>query len=479
MSGTRCNTRLGFQALLGSVSVTNNDFANTTEGSETVTDGVFENTTDGAELSSGTLTVGKTFKITAQDGEDFTADGSPDNVVGTIFTATGTNVTLDANDKVVPVTFTDWTDTADGLAPQTGAFVNEGSAVSSDDCSSDNTGTWTDSGANISLGFDTDHYEITTDANGSVWCHSPVGPVTAGKVYRVSVDIKDGTAAGVTFNISSARQNASAYGGVPENKSVTTIGSWVTETFVINASATVSIGVYLNNIPDLGGNNIEIKNVSLYEVKTLTNKAAWDGSQSVAADIKEDEVCSLATLYKAVFTVSDFSAGFIKIRGPFNSSNNRTTNDTFTEYKVSTSDSVGDEVNIQGSNLFVGAVDDVSVKPVTIDSWISGTGWNPSTDGSTLTEGATKTAGTASDLEIDVSATAQVRYRVSWSRSAGTAGTYTPEIGGTAGTAVNSTATGTQSQDIIATNTGNLKFKADATCDVTIDNVTVQIVNIF
>jgi len=61
-----------------------------------------------AELDSGALTVGTMYEISAQDGEDFTADGAPDNVVGTTFVATGTNVTLDANYKVYPVDIS-WT----------------------------------------------------------------------------------------------------------------------------------------------------------------------------------------------------------------------------------------------------------------------------------------------------------------------------------------------------------------------------------
>jgi len=56
-----------------------------------------------AELSSGTLTAGKMYEISARTDADFTADGAPDNVVGTTFIATGTSVTLDAGDKVYPV----------------------------------------------------------------------------------------------------------------------------------------------------------------------------------------------------------------------------------------------------------------------------------------------------------------------------------------------------------------------------------------
>ncbi len=53
------------------------------------------------ELSSGNLTSGIEYKIIARDDADFTADGAPDNDVGTVFVATGTSVTLDSGDKVV------------------------------------------------------------------------------------------------------------------------------------------------------------------------------------------------------------------------------------------------------------------------------------------------------------------------------------------------------------------------------------------
>jgi len=59
---------------------------------------------EGAELSSGNLTVGVFYRITARTEQDFTADGSPNNTVGTRFLATGTNVTLDVDDKVKSIT---------------------------------------------------------------------------------------------------------------------------------------------------------------------------------------------------------------------------------------------------------------------------------------------------------------------------------------------------------------------------------------
>lgn len=68
-----------------------------------------------------------------------------------------------------------------------------GDAVAEDDMSADNTADWTDDGANISLAFDADHYEITTDAaNKKAWLASK--SVEKGRSYRVQVYLKDGTA---------------------------------------------------------------------------------------------------------------------------------------------------------------------------------------------------------------------------------------------------------------------------------------------
>lgn len=56
----------------------------------------------GTELASGKLTVGTIYIITSYTDANFVSDGAPNNAVGTIFKATGTNVTLDAGDKVKP-----------------------------------------------------------------------------------------------------------------------------------------------------------------------------------------------------------------------------------------------------------------------------------------------------------------------------------------------------------------------------------------
>lgn len=62
--------------------------------------GIIPADTLGSELSSGSLTIGQKYQITARTDADFTADGAADNVVGTQFVATAATVTLDAGDKV-------------------------------------------------------------------------------------------------------------------------------------------------------------------------------------------------------------------------------------------------------------------------------------------------------------------------------------------------------------------------------------------
>lgn len=57
----------------------------------------------GSELSEGHLTVGVWYEITARASVNFTTDGASDNLVGTIFEATGATVTLTATDKVKPI----------------------------------------------------------------------------------------------------------------------------------------------------------------------------------------------------------------------------------------------------------------------------------------------------------------------------------------------------------------------------------------
>jgi len=96
-------------------------------GANLVVDGTFDVVTDDAgELSAGSLTIGRCYKISARVAEDFMADGSPNNVVGTYFNCTATNVTLDANNRVFPVTFDHWVAGSTAVSPQAVAGVLTG-----------------------------------------------------------------------------------------------------------------------------------------------------------------------------------------------------------------------------------------------------------------------------------------------------------------------------------------------------------------
>ena len=118
-------------------------------------------------------------------------------------------------------------------------------------------------------------------------------------------------------------------------------------------------------------------------------------------------------------------------------------------------------------------IDNLSFKPVTFTSWNDAAdGFAPGTDGSgNLTNKANAVAGTASNLEQDVSAVAGGAYVLVFTVTNRTAGSVTPQIGGVDGTARSSDATFTE--EILATGTGNLKFQKDTTFDGSIDTVTI------
>jgi len=96
--------------------------------------------------------------------------------------------------------------------------------------------------------------------------------------------------------------------------------------------------------------------------------------------------------------------------------------------------------------------------------WTKGTGW-------AITTVATKTAGVASDLEQDISVVAATKYFLKYTITR-TGGSLTPQIGGVNGTARSES--GTYTDEITATGTGNLKFQADSSFAGTVDNVSVQ-----
>ena len=131
--------------------------------------------------------------------------------------------------------------------------------LAEDDCASDDTGDWTKS-ASVTLGFDTDHYEIASPDQDAM-IYLPNISLTAGKLYRISFNVKNGTASGCTVK-TFFYDGASQYGA-----DTTTTVSFETVATVFEAAATTSSGQAGVRVDtDLNNNNIEINNFSLKEV---------------------------------------------------------------------------------------------------------------------------------------------------------------------------------------------------------------------
>jgi len=93
---------------------------------------------------------------------------------------------------------------------------------------------------------------------------------------------------------------------------------------------------------------------------TIENgKAKYTNSPS-GQGFTQSNFLTIGKTYKITFTVSDFSLGSVKIRYPFNSSNTITSNGTYTEYGVATSD----DLFFQNVGTTTLSIDNVSVVEV-------------------------------------------------------------------------------------------------------------------
>jgi hypothetical protein len=153
-----------------------------------------------------------------------------------------------------------------------------GSAVLEDDCANDDTADWTKS--DCTLVFDTDHYEIDPS---SVWTNISITAtgLKPGHLYRVGVDLKDGTSASVTIRFHTDGYSSSYK---------TTTASWVTNYSSYWSPDGTSATLYIQ-IPTDPGGNIEMKNFALYEYTsrfTSTYGADW---HRITSTITAERVC--------------------------------------------------------------------------------------------------------------------------------------------------------------------------------------------
>jgi hypothetical protein len=129
--------------------------------------------------------------------------------------------------------------------------------IEEDDCASDDTGDWTL--VRAALAFDTDHYEYSTTGGSNEVMLSSVS-VTAGKLYKISVNVKNGAGSTTTLQLKLFDGTAIL------SPTITTTGSFVTHTFVVEAANTVTNGyVGLSDVTAFA-NDIEFKDFIFTEV---------------------------------------------------------------------------------------------------------------------------------------------------------------------------------------------------------------------
>ena len=143
-----------------------------------------------------------------------------------------------------------------------GYTTTYGTAVVDDDCQSDDTGDWSVAldAVNSTVVFDSDHYELTSDGDANEIFYVGSLTLTKDQLYTLSVDIKDGTESSESINIVSLNSKT-----VESTRTVATTSSNTTHKLVFKATVSTD-GVGIRIPADLAGDNIEIKNVTLYTV---------------------------------------------------------------------------------------------------------------------------------------------------------------------------------------------------------------------
>lgn len=379
-----------FYATSESVTVTNSNFANTTD--------------DIGELSTGNLTVGRTYKISG-GYEDFTGYNETDDPTKVTVGANVITLTAGDRDENYYVTksfgagyFTDFTQWVDVNVT---ALTND--AISAFPC-------WAISNAD-------DDLKDIDDANGdSIFIY--VLRITTDTHYSFIIQNCDGGVATTSSGIVAVAVNTPSY------------------LSITRSSTTMTVQVYSTAALRIAGGAGDVETITLTVVNTAFRYVYGLGSFNNGLTDKDISG-----------TISNLALKQFVDDG-------------------STSQSVNTYFTATSATITLDST--YKVFPVTIDSWTSGTGWNPDT---AMTGKAQATAGTASDLEIDVSASAGT-YTLTYTTAGATTGTLTPQIGGVNGTVVTTENT-TNTVRITATGTGNLKFQKSATWDGTVDAITL------
>jgi len=248
------------------------------------------------------------------------------------------------------------------------AAVTEGVAIVEDDCAADNTG---DHDVNdCTLAFDTDHYEIDYVKNTQHVGFDKVNTITApeGNAYKLSVDVKDGTLAGVTFWF-----DLFTTWGATGYTSTTTAG-WVTHTVYLNAGA--DYDTFFMRVSMTGAGNIEIKNIKLEPI-TLTEWTEGTGwaPQATAVVLTEkankiagtaanlEQSSCTAKRGKTYHIISTLTVTAGSLTTEFGSTNGRALTSTgiHSEYITAIDN---DYIRFKADATFAGTIDDVSISQI-------------------------------------------------------------------------------------------------------------------
>ena len=200
-----------------------------------------------------------------------TITGATSGATGKLITDNGTTtMTLGA----VSGTFQDNEQIGNGAGVTADVNGDAAIGVKNDPMNNDSTGLWTDDGVNITLAFAAVEYTVTTNAaTQRAWIASLA--FTAGHIYKIELDIKDGTAAG---------QDIEGYfddGAAQYGKIETTAAGWASVYWTFECATTTAAGKAGFRIPtSLGGNNIQVRRFSVYEITpccTAADAVALDG----------------------------------------------------------------------------------------------------------------------------------------------------------------------------------------------------------
>lgn len=202
-----------------------------------------------------------------------TITGATSGAVGKLITDNGaTSMTLGA----VSGTFQDNEQIGNGAGVTADVNGDLNIGIKNDPMSDDSTGDWTEEGAGIVLADNVGEYTVTTTAgNQRAWIAAAA--LTAGKIYKIELDIKDGSAAGEDIE-GYFDDGAAQYGAIK-----VTAAGWVSVSWVFECVTTTGAGKVGFRIPtSLGGNDIEIRRFSCYEITpccTGADDLAFDGKE--------------------------------------------------------------------------------------------------------------------------------------------------------------------------------------------------------